>query len=212
MTTRCHTLHGSFDPSNPVTGDVNLMDIAHALSMTCRYGGACHSFYSVAEHAWLVSDLVFKATGSAEAGLLALHHDDAEAYIHDLRRPIKNALIYSPNAGGKGAEIFSSLEDRIMVVISEALLLPAMRPEWAKAIKDADNALLAAEMRYFWPGDKEAEKIQKRTPLFHLFEDPEKKPADSCWLFQLMHQSYLKQIREASCAHSSMATTEGEMP
>ena len=37
-------------PVDPRIEDVDINDIAHALSHLCRYGGHCSRFYSVAEH------------------------------------------------------------------------------------------------------------------------------------------------------------------
>ena len=39
-----------FWPLDPHHSEINIVDIAHALSNMCRYAGHCREFYSVAEH------------------------------------------------------------------------------------------------------------------------------------------------------------------
>jgi len=39
----------------PHADDIDIVDIAHALSMLCRYNGHTKRFYSVAEHCYLLS-------------------------------------------------------------------------------------------------------------------------------------------------------------
>lgn len=159
-----HTYLGKrIDVFNIDRSQIELKDIAHHLSMICRYGGACFRFYSVAEHAVHVSNLVYKITGNPVAALMGLHHDDHEAYVHDIRRPLKSALVVSPNAGGKGACLFSEFEDRVQREIVEALLLPEIEA-FRQVVKHCDNALLAYEMEFFWPGDPELEGIRSKVP------------------------------------------------
>ncbi len=66
---------------------IDIEDIAHALSMQCRFNGITPHFYSVAEHSVLVSQ--FCDPGYQKAGLL---HDAHEAYIGDITRPVKDII------------------------------------------------------------------------------------------------------------------------
>lgn len=77
----------TFSPLSPRPEDINIEDIAHALSNLCRFTGHSRFFYSVAEHSVLVSYLTPPAL--ALAGLL---HDASEAYLNDIAGPIKHAF------------------------------------------------------------------------------------------------------------------------
>ena len=68
-------------PSNEM---IDVEDISHALSFTCRFGGHCKEFYSVAQHCCLVASIV-----EPKYRLWALLHDAPEAYLVDLPSPLK---------------------------------------------------------------------------------------------------------------------------
>jgi hypothetical protein len=80
----------SVDFPDPAT--IFLEDIAQGLAQTCRYGGHVKRFYSVAEHAVLVHDLVSLHYRDKQLALAALFHDAAEAYLGDVVAPLKYAL------------------------------------------------------------------------------------------------------------------------
>ena len=78
-------------------------DIAHSLSMQCRYNGHLSQFYSVAQHSVECVDLArARHEPTHYECLQVLLHDAAEAYIGDLPLPIKRLL---PE--------FAALENRI---------------------------------------------------------------------------------------------------
>jgi 5'-deoxynucleotidase YfbR-like HD superfamily hydrolase len=84
----CQTYTGKkFSYFHPDLDSVCLEDIAHSLSMQCRFNGHTHTFYSVAEHCWWASHIV-----SSENALQALMHDAGEAYISDIPKPFKLTL------------------------------------------------------------------------------------------------------------------------
>lgn len=75
------------DVFNPDPDAIDIRDIAHALSLTARWGGHTKSFYSVGSHSiWVAANL------PDEFKLEGLLHDAAEAYIGDMPKPIKRHL------------------------------------------------------------------------------------------------------------------------
>jgi hypothetical protein len=80
-----------FDFAYPRAEDIHILDVAQALSNSCRYNGLVSEFFSIAEHALLVRDLVI-ANGRPDLSYPALHHDDEEAYLGDMVKPLKQFL------------------------------------------------------------------------------------------------------------------------
>lgn len=115
-----------FWPLDPRPEEIDIDDIAHALSNICRFTGHCEHFYSVAEHSVLTTYLV-----SQENALWALLHDASEAYICDLGRPVKQFI---PQ--------YTEIENRLMYAVCERFNLPVDKPS---EIKRADNVMLATE-------------------------------------------------------------------
>jgi len=117
-----------FWPLDPRASEVDIVDIAHALSNMCRFGGHCEEFYSVAQHSYLVSSIC-----PPEDALWGLLHDASEAYLVDIPRPVKAFL-----------RDYKTYERDLERVIAKRFDLPSEMPE---SVKRADNSLLATEAR-----------------------------------------------------------------
>jgi hypothetical protein len=138
------------DTKNPDPATLDLDDIAHALANTCRFGGHCKTFYSVAEHCVFVSKRLERKGYQRRVQLAGLWHDGAEAYLGDIPRPMKPLL-------GKG---YKTLTDKMDKAICDALfgdqdrwtghaLIPAdFHGTW---VKEADNWALFVEARHLLP-------------------------------------------------------------
>lgn len=113
---------------DPQPDEIDILDIAHALSNQCRYTGHTRRFYSVAEHSFHVSLL---CPNTRLAGLL---HDASEAYLSDISRPLK--LFTSVG------EPYKEIESRIMEAIAAkfGFLFP-----FEKEVKIADEIMLWTE-------------------------------------------------------------------
>ena len=117
-------------PLDPQPGDVDIRDIAHALSMMCRYGGHTNRFYSVAEHSVAVSRLLPR-----EYAMLGLMHDATETYLYDLIRPVKRCV-----------QGYAELEQINWLAIAERFDLAPTIPH---IVHQADEALLFVEHEKF---------------------------------------------------------------
>jgi uncharacterized protein len=115
-----------FWPMDARSDDIDIKDIAHSLSMLCRFNGHCKRFYSVAEHSIHVSRVV-----APEHAVWGLLHDAAEAYLSDIPKPLKRELTK-----------FNKLEDRLLKVIAKRFGLMTDIPS---EVKQADLVLLATE-------------------------------------------------------------------
>ena len=121
-----------FDYLNFDVQDIDIRDIAHALSNLCRYTGHCRAFYSVAQHSVHVSDILPR-----EFALEGLLHDASEAYLGDVNRPLKTLL---PEYRGAEAAVDAIIRKRFSLPETES-------PE----VKEADNILLVTESRDLMP-------------------------------------------------------------
>lgn len=113
------------DLSLPRPIDVSVEDIFCGLSKICRYNGQIASFYSVAQHACLVAELV-----DPHLAFPALNHDDSEAYVGDMSSKLKHSPFM---------DYYRSLEQDWTNVIEIALGLQSLTPEERHQIKVADD-------------------------------------------------------------------------
>lgn len=117
-------------PLDPRADEIDIRDIAHALSNLCRFNGHVKKFYSVAEHSCHVSDLF----DSDYLRLVGLLHDASEAYLCDMPRPIKRCNGFS--------NLYLQAEERLMQVIAVRFSIQWPMPT---SIVIADNRLLGTE-------------------------------------------------------------------
>lgn len=122
------------DFHNPTPEMITTVDIAHALSKICRFGGHTKFFYSVAEHSALVAFLA-----PEDLALEALLHDASEAYLGDVVKPLKNIL-------GKA---YADIEDRFMQVIGTKYKLSTDK---LAEVKHWDKKALELEHKAFIAG------------------------------------------------------------
>lgn len=140
-----------FWPLAPRIEDLDLVDIAHALSLKCRWGGHVPELYSVAQHSVHVAQLV--AEPFKRWGLL---HDAAEAYLPDLCTPIK----------ARYPEVIAA-EERILDLVRVRWSLPAGMPAEVKA---ADRRMMQAEALALMGFDASDLGLDPSDPSLHPIE------------------------------------------
>lgn len=132
----------TIDVSTPDPAVVDIRVIAHALSRICRWGGhtrktPAHPFaiFSVAQHSLIVAD-----TGTLgcppELALIGLLHDAAEAYVGDIKRPLRPRF---PE--------FKQLEHAWALAIGMRFGLGDQLANLPPVIKERDARALATERR-----------------------------------------------------------------
>jgi hypothetical protein len=120
-----------FWPLDARPDEVHIEDVAHSLSLQCRYAGHCKRFYSVAEHSVLIANWIWWH-GSAADALCGLLHDATEAYLVDMPRPVKRSM-----------HEYRLHEAALWKVIAERYGLPEIMPD---VVHEADNRIIADEL------------------------------------------------------------------
>ena len=112
--------------------DIKVEEVAHALALTCRYGGHCREFYSVAQHAVIVARYLEAQGHPLDVVMAGLHHDDSEAYLGDIIRPLKDLL-----------PIYKEIETRFEMTLAEHF---GIQYPYHEAVKDADMKVFEQEV------------------------------------------------------------------
>lgn len=127
-------------PLDPRPEEICIEDIAHALSLICRFNGHCSFFYSVGQHSLGVQEELAKAGHSPRVQLYGLLHDASEAYLCDLTRPVK------PHIEG-----YEEAEALLQDMVFHTFGLPPMDEIVSTCVTKYDNMLLRAEAEQLMP-------------------------------------------------------------
>jgi 5'-deoxynucleotidase YfbR-like HD superfamily hydrolase len=143
-----------FWPLDPRPEEIFIEDIAHALSLVCRFGGHCRRLYAVADHCVRVSRVVENLLGGTKRDALeGLLHDGAEAYVGDMIRPLK---MQAQMAHFRVAER----------IIEHAIAIRfGLGKEMPRIVHLADEILLATEARDLMGGESAGKWALRATPL-----------------------------------------------
>lgn len=139
-----------FNFLSPEPTDILIEDIAHALSLQCRFNGHCTKFYSVAEHSVEVCKMVESMGEPVEVVMTALLHDAAEAYIGDIVSPVKKYL-----------HDYVALERILEQAIANKFSLEFPFPE---AVHRADKEVLKIEFATLQPFCEPSESRERLSP------------------------------------------------
>ncbi len=124
-----------FDPIAPKEELIDILDIAHSLSLLCRANGHFPKFYSVGEHCVNCAREAEARGYSARVQLACLLHDASEAYLSDVTRPVKSVL---PK--------YKKIENALADVIYKKWLGSVLNEEEYALMREVDDALLYHEM------------------------------------------------------------------
>ena len=119
--------------------DVDILDIAHSLSLTNRYMGHSSKPVPVARHAVCVARYL-EELGHKDYAYEGLHHDDAEAYVGDMNKWMK----HHPTM-----EFYRDLERNIHTVIMRVFHVEPITYT-SSIVQDIDRHILRFEVTMFY--------------------------------------------------------------
>ena len=167
------------DPLNITPHDLEIRDIAHALSLICRGNGQVRLFYSVAQHC-IACAKEAEARGYSDRIILAcLLHDAAECYLSDVPRPVKEHL-----------QGYRELEDRILEAVWEAFLDGPLSETETEAVRQIDDDLLWYDLAWLLDGPDTPEPVGMRIPVTErmyrerAFDDVEDEYMEMFWMYR----------------------------
>lgn len=147
--------------TDPRAEDVDIEDIAHALSNICRFNGHCLEFYSVSEHSVRVMQLLeVSHPEDHQLHLLGLLHDSGEHGHGDCVRQLKQNL-----------PLYLEIEKWTMAAIYRGLGITPPTEYQEGLIKTADNIMLVTERRDLMRhGDEEWMIKEEADPTVNVSE------------------------------------------
>lgn len=129
-----------FDPIQFLKQQVDIIDIAHALSLLCRGNGHVRFFYSVAQHCIACAEEAITRDCPWEVVLGCLLHDASEAYLSDVTRPVKQKL---PQ--------YLQAEENLQNAIWEHFIGRELTADEKRQILEIDDLMLSMEFHQLMP-------------------------------------------------------------
>jgi 5'-deoxynucleotidase YfbR-like HD superfamily hydrolase len=164
----------------PKQKDIIIEDMAHALSLLCRFTGHTEDLYSVGQHSLLVMELC-----PEELKLEGLTHDFPEAYITDIATPVKKQM---PN--------YKEYENNLHIAIAKKFHLQYPMP---KIIKDIDTEVFQMEWAYLMERNKKVKsgKFRMERDEFRILppKEVEKRIIEN---FHKLHSERMLKIKSDS--------------
>jgi hypothetical protein len=156
---------------------IDIGDVAHALSLNCRFAGHIPYHYSVCEHSINVYEYCLQRTEDRTILLQALLHDATEAYIADIATPFKALL---PD--------YKILEANLWETIANKFGVPVvMHP----LVKEADRVLLMTEKDFLRPGSEPWPDVFESIPRWEryptTFFNPSSAQEEFLRIFNTLH-------------------------
>ena len=178
---KMHTITGKhFDPMKIIPENIDIVDIAHALSLMPRGGGQIRWFYSVAQHS-INCAVEAKAMGYSSRVILAcLFHDGSEAYIADIIRPVKPYLT-------NYLDIEKSIMDAIWIKIG----INSLSESEIELVKEMDDKILYNELFLLIPGNENRDHEKLKS----IGDFKEKDMMDVKNTFICMAKEYMEKIK-----------------
>lgn len=140
----------------PNEEDIDIKDIAHALTMLTRAGGHFSKFYSVAQHSVCCALEAVERGYSTKTALACLLHDGSEAYLCDITRPLKKDL---PD--------YLKAEERLQRMIFHKFLGEALTKDEMHQVSLVDDAMLFHEFKYYMNEELDvADRMLVSKPVF----------------------------------------------
>lgn len=170
--------HIRFDPTSPRFEDIEIGDIAHALSYISRANGHFNEFFSVARHCLNCAEEARIRGYSERVQLLCLLHDAAEAYIGDMTRPLKKKI---PE--------FSEIEKQYQKIIFSKFISDDISDGERQLTREIDDAMLYHEFLKY-----NGEILLEYEPTIHIDLASTVKPINET------KAEFLSKFRELSAA------------
>ena len=165
-----------FFPLNPNQHDIDIRDIAHALSLICRANGHFKHFYSVAQHSIACAAEACARGCSLEVTLGCLLHDASEAYLCDVTRPVK-----------KHIPAYLQAEENLQSVIWERFIGRELTEAEKQQIFEIDDHILSMEFHLLMPEDLNEDYRKLQSDCLCEYQDSQEVKAQFIGLQRILH-------------------------
>lgn len=173
-----------FYPLDPDQRDIDVEDIAHALSLICRANGHFRHFYSVAQHSIACAEEAIARGYSLEVTLGCLLHDASEAYLCDVTRPVK-----------KHIPAYLQAEEKLQGVIWDHFIGRELTKAEQQQIFEIDDHILSMEFHLLMPEDLNEDYRKLQSDCLCEYKNTQEVKAQFIRLQRILHHELA--MREA---------------